>query len=53
MKKPDDQYSKEESEKRMAAALRGARLAMPKPMDEIPKKRVSKKAASAPRKEKK
>lgn len=38
-----DQYSKKESEERMAAALRGARIAQPKPMKDKPKKRASKK----------
>jgi hypothetical protein len=33
--KPDDQYSPEEAKKRMEAALRGARLAGHKPMEEI------------------
>ncbi|MBI3698883.1 MAG: hypothetical protein HY242_00375 [Afipia sp.] len=36
-----DQYSKKESAERMAAALRGARIAQPKPMKDKPKKRES------------
>jgi hypothetical protein len=39
--KNDDQYSKKESEERMTAALRGARIAKPKPMKDRPKKRAA------------
>jgi hypothetical protein len=38
-KKPDDQYSAEESERRLAAALRGSRITGHKPMTDIPKKK--------------
>jgi len=37
-KKPDDQYSQEEAEKRFEAALRGARVTGHKPMKDIPAK---------------
>lgn len=39
MKKQSDQYSAKEAEERMAAALRGARLAKPTPLKDVPKKR--------------
>jgi hypothetical protein len=42
-KSDDEQYSPEESRKRLEAALRGARIAGHKPMADIPKKRVAKK----------
>ncbi len=38
-KDSNDQYSKKESDERMVAALRGARIAKPKPMAEMPSKR--------------
>jgi len=38
-KNSNDQYGREESEKRMTAALRGARIAQPKPLKDVPKKR--------------
>jgi hypothetical protein len=41
----EDQYSEQEAKRRFEAALRGARLATPQPMKEIPSKRA--KAASA------
>jgi hypothetical protein len=37
--KPDDQYSPEETQKRMEAALRGARIAGPRPMESLIKKK--------------
>ncbi len=40
-KDSSDQFSKKESEERMAAALRGARIAQPKPLKDKPKKRES------------
>lgn len=42
-KKPDDQYSAEESERRLAAALRGSRVTGHKPMADISKKKPSSK----------
>ena len=42
-KSDDDEYSPEEAKERMAAALRGARIAGHKPMTAIPKKRAVKK----------
>ena len=42
MGKPDDQYGEEETKRRFEAALRGARLAAPQPMKDIPPKRPKK-----------
>jgi hypothetical protein len=36
-------YTKEEAEKRLQAALRGSRITGPKPMSDLPKKRPAKK----------
>jgi hypothetical protein len=53
-KDSSDQYGKDESEKRMTAALRGARLAKPKPLASIPLKRpktaTQKRRAAKPKK---
>jgi hypothetical protein len=38
-KKPDDQFTPEESQKRFEAALKGARVAGPKPKSDVPAKR--------------
>ena len=51
-KKPDDQYSKNETQQRFEAALRGARIAGPKHKIVTPKK-ANKQRASAARKSKK
>ena len=42
-------YTEEEAEKRLQAALRGARITGHKPMSDIPKKRVAKKTKSKKR----
>jgi hypothetical protein len=41
-KTSDDQYSDEEAERRLVAALRGARITGHKPMSDLPKKRAIK-----------
>jgi hypothetical protein len=41
-KPKDDHYSDEESNRRFEAALRGARVAKPQPMAEMPRKRAKK-----------
>ena len=44
-KKPDhDTYTEEETPRRFEAALRGARIAGPKPMKDVPRKRAESKA---------
>ena len=40
----DDQFSPEEVKHRFEAALRGARIAGPKPMKDVPRKRAESKA---------
>jgi len=42
-KKSDDNYSDEEAERRLVAALRGSKITGHKPMADIPKKRAAKK----------
>lgn len=37
-KEPNGQYGKDESEERLVAALRGARITGHRPMSEVPKK---------------
>jgi hypothetical protein len=44
----EDKYSEQEAKRRFEAALRGARLAEPRPMKEIPPKRA--KAVSSQKK---
>jgi hypothetical protein len=39
-----DNYSEEEAESRLIAALRGARVTGPKPMKDVPRKRAESKA---------
>jgi hypothetical protein len=39
MNKKSEQYNPEETQRRFEAMLRGARLAEPKPMKDIPRKR--------------
>jgi hypothetical protein len=46
MGKDPDQYSREEAERRLATALRGARITGHKPMSDLPKKRTAKKATA-------
>jgi hypothetical protein len=41
-RKPDDQYSEEEAQRRLKAALRGARVAGHKPMKSMTPKRPKK-----------
>ena len=51
--KTDDQFTKEETQKRMEAALRGARIAGHKSMSDIaPKRSKSKRSTDAKRKAK-
>lgn len=45
--KPDDQYSPEETKERMAAALRGARIAGHKAMESLIKKKPKAKKATS------
>lgn len=45
-KNSDKPYSEEEAKQRFDAALRGARLATPQPMADIPKKRAPKARSS-------
>lgn len=40
-KKTEDQFGKKEADERLAAALRGARIAQPKPLKDKPKKRAA------------
>jgi hypothetical protein len=52
MSKPsDDEYSPEEAKARMAAALRGARIAGHKPMESLTKKKPKAKKAKKKGKE--
>jgi hypothetical protein len=52
VRKSDEQYPAKEAEERLEAALRGARVAEPKPMKGVPRKRAESKkklgAASKP-----
>jgi hypothetical protein len=43
--KQDDTYSAEEAQRRLEAALRGSRVAGPKPMKDVPRKRAESKDA--------
>jgi hypothetical protein len=45
----NDQFEKEEAQRRFEAALRGARAAEPHPMKEIPRKRIKKEKSPAQR----
>jgi hypothetical protein len=51
--KSDDQYSDEEAERRLVAALRGARIAGHKPMESLIKKKAKKAKKYASRRTKK
>ncbi len=44
-KRPDDEFSPEETKERMTAALRGARIAGHKPMESLIKKKPKAKKA--------
>jgi hypothetical protein len=51
MSDKDDRFDEEQTKRRFEAALRGARLAEPKPMKEIPPKRPKKRALRKPKNE--